>query len=81
MFANRLYYMLKVFPHIYQAYQKPLPFIFTSNGKELFFCDFREQKQSFKQIMAIPTPYELVKQLGISDYFAGLPSLQKKRIT
>ena len=28
--------------------------------------------------MAIPTPYELVKQLGISDYFAGLPSLQKK---
>lgn len=68
----------KSVPHIYQAYQKPLPFIFTSNGKELFFCDFREQKQSFKQIMAIPTPYELVKQLGISDYFAGLPSLQKK---
>ena len=68
----------KSVPHIYQAYQKPLPFIFTSNGKELFFCDFREQKQSFKQIMAIPTPYELVKQLGISDYFAGLPTLQKK---
>lgn len=68
----------KSVPHIYQAYQKPLPFIFTSNGKELFFCDFREQKQSFKQIMAIPTPYEMVKQLGISDYFAGLPSLQKK---
>lgn len=68
----------KSVPHIYQAYQKPLPFIFTSNGKELFFCDFREQKQSFKQIMAIPTPYELVKQLGISDYFARLPSLQKK---
>ena len=37
----------KSVPHIYQAYQKPLPFIFTSNGKELFFCDFREQKQSF----------------------------------
>lgn len=28
--------------------------------------------------MAIPTPYELVKQLGIGDYFAGLPTLQKK---
>ena len=65
-------------PPIYQTYQKPLPFIFTSNGKELFFCDFRKQEQSFKQIMAIPTPYELVKQLGISDYFAGLPTLQKK---
>ena len=65
-------------PPIYQTYQKPLPFIFTSNGKELFFCDFRKQEQSFKQIMAIPPPYELVKQLGISDYFAGLPTLQKK---
>ena len=68
----------KSIPHIYQAYQRPLPFIFTSNGKELYFCDFRKQEQKFKQIMAIPTPYELVKQLGISDYFAGLPTLQKK---
>ena len=68
----------KSVPHIYQAYQKPLPFIFTSNGKELYFCDFREQEQGFRQIMAIPTPYELVKQLGINDYFAGLPTLQKK---
>ena len=65
-------------PHIYQTYQNPLPFIFTSNGKDLYFCDFRKQEQSFKQIMAIPTPYDLVKQLGISDYFAGLPTLQKK---
>ena len=68
----------KSVPHIYQTYQNPLPFIFTSNGKNLYFCDFRKQEQSFKQIMAIPTPYDLVKQLGISDYFAGLPTLQKK---
>ena len=68
----------KSVPLIYQTYQKPLPFIFTSNGKELYFCDFRKQEQNFKQIMAIPTPYELVRQLGISDYFAGLPTLQKK---
>lgn len=68
----------KSVPLIYQTYQKPLPFIFTSNGKELYFCDFRKQEQDFKQIMAIPTPYELVRQLGISDYFAGLPTLQKK---
>ena len=69
---------VKSVPHIYQTYQNPLPFIFTSNGKNLYFCDFRKQEQSFKQIMAIPTPYDLVKQLGISDYFAGLPTLQKK---
>ena len=65
-------------PNIYQTYQKPLPFIFTSNGKELYFCDFREQDHYFKQIMTIPTPHELVKKLGINDYFAGLPTLHKK---
>lgn len=65
-------------PNIYHTYQKPLPFIFTSNGKELYFCDFREQDYYFKQIMTIPTPHELVKKLGINDYFAGLPALRKK---
>jgi type I restriction enzyme R subunit len=65
-------------PNIYQTYQKPLPFIFTSNGKELYFCDFREQDHYFKQIMTIPPPHELVKKLGINDYFAGLPTLKKK---
>ena len=65
-------------PNIYQAYQKPLPFIFTSNGKELYFCDFREQDSYFKQIVTIPTPHELVKKLGIEDTFAGLPTLEKK---
>ncbi|MTT07382.1 DEAD/DEAH box helicase, partial [Proteus mirabilis] len=65
-------------PNIYQTYQKPLPFIFTSNGKELYFCDFREPDSYFKSIMAIPTPHELVKKLGIEDTFAGLPTLKKK---
>lgn len=65
-------------PNIYQTYQKPLPFIFTSNGKDLYFCDFREQDSYFKQIMSIPTPHELVEKLGIEDIFAGLPTLKKK---
>ncbi len=68
----------KSVPNIYQTYQKPLPFIFTSNGKELYFCDFREKDACFIQIMTIPTPHELVKKLGINDYFAGLPTLRKK---
>lgn len=65
-------------PNIYQAYQKPLPFIFTSNGRELYFCDFRAKDSCFKQIMTIPTPHELVKKLGMEDPFAGLPTLKKK---
>ena len=68
----------KSVPNIYQTYQNPLPFIFTSNGKELYFCDFREKDSNFKQILSIPTPRELVKELGIEDPFAGLPTLKKK---
>lgn len=68
----------KSVPNIYQTYKNPLPFIFTSNGKELYFCDFREKDSNFKQIMSIPTPRELVKELGIEDTFAGLPTLKKK---
>ena len=45
----------KSVPKIYQAYQRPLPFIFTSNGRDLFFCDFREPDACFNQITSIPT--------------------------
>ncbi len=65
-------------PNIYQAYQKPLPFIFTSNGHDLYFCDSRKSDACFESIITIPTPYELVKRLGIQDDFAGLPALHKK---
>lgn len=68
----------KSVPNIYQTYQKPLPFIFTSNGKELYYCDFREQDPYFRQIVSIPTPYEMARRLGINDLFAGLPALSKK---
>ncbi|WP_302979484.1 type I restriction endonuclease subunit R [Paraprevotella clara] len=68
----------KSVPSRYQAYQRPLPFLFTSNGRELYFCDFRNPDACFKPITDIPTPYDLVKQLGISDYFAGLPVLCKE---
>lgn len=68
----------KSVPNTYQVYQRPLPFLFTSNGRELYFCDFRKQEHCFEQILAIPSPYELVKKLGIEDPFAGLPLLHKK---
>lgn len=68
----------KSVPNTYQVYQNPLPFLFTSNGRELYFCDFRKQDYDFKQIITIPSPYELVKKLGVEDLFAGLPVLHKK---
>lgn len=68
----------KKVPKYYQVYQKPLPFLFTSNGKELYFCDYRKQEPCFKQIGSIPRPHELVRELGIDDIFAGLPVLNRK---
>lgn len=68
----------KSVPNTYQAFQKPLPCVFTSNGKELYFCDFREQTPDFKPIPSIPSPYDLVKLLGIEDPFSGLPTLRNK---
>lgn len=74
-------------PKTYQVYQRPLPFIFTSNGKELYRCDLSQQKKvlqdalqdvSFHRIERIPKPCELVKDLGITDPFAGLPVLTNK---
>lgn len=68
----------KSVPNTYQVFQKPLPCVFTSNGKDLYFCDFREQTPDFKPIPSIPSPYDLVKLLGIEDPFSGLPTLRNK---
>lgn len=69
----------KSVPDCYQAWQKPLPFLFKSNGKEIEFFDYRHRETSeWETISRILTPKEIVKMLGIDDPFAGLPTLNKK---
>lgn len=65
-------------PNYYTAYQKPIPFLYTSNGKQLFFRDFRKKDSSFEEIFSMHKPKKLVKLLGIDDPFAGLPMLNEK---
>ncbi len=69
----------KSVPDCYQAWQRPLPFLYKSNGKEIEFFDYRyRETATWETINRIHTPKELAKMLGIDDPFAGLPTLNKK---
>jgi len=65
-------------PDCYQAWAKPLPFLYTSNGKYVYFRDFRKPDSEYEEINRIHTPKEIVKMLGITDPWAGLPTLRKR---
>lgn len=65
-------------PECYQAYERPLPFIYVSNGVNTYFRDCRIKDSDLEEINRIHTPKEVVKMLGIEDPYAGLPTLQKK---
>ena len=69
----------KSVPDCYQAWQKPLPFLYKSNGKEIEFFDYRHRDTTtWETINRIHTPKEITKMLEIEDPFAGLPTLNKK---
>ena len=70
----------KNIPQYYQAYQRPLPLLYKSNGKIVLFKDYRNNDSDFEEINRIHTPWEIVKVLGIDDPFAGLPTLRSKRL-
>jgi type I restriction enzyme R subunit len=65
-------------PNRYQVWQKPLPLLYTSNGKNTYFKDNREENAPYKELGSVHTPKEITRMLGIGDYWAGLPTLQKK---
>lgn len=65
-------------PMCYQAWQRPLPFGYQSNGNETYFRDFRNNDGVLERINRIHTPKELTKLFGIKDPYAGLPTLKKK---
>ncbi len=65
-------------PVCYQAWQRPLPFGYQSNGEETYFRDFRDKDGRLELLNRIHTPKELCKMLGIEDPYAGLPTLKKK---
>ena len=65
-------------PSYYAAYQKPIPFLYTSNGKQHCFHDFRKKDSGYEYLSVMHKPKKLVEMLGIEDPFAGLPTLNPK---
>lgn len=65
-------------PNYYKAYSRPLPIIYQSNGEKTFFRDFRNKDGNLIELNRIYTPKEIVKMLGIKDFYAGLPTLKTK---
>ena len=61
----------------YPFWEKPLPMIYLSNGKEILFKNLRGTDTEYI-LSQFHTPKEMVKILGIEDEFAGLPTLQKR---
>ncbi len=62
----------------YPTHQKPLPFLYKSNGRVLYFRDVRDTDSQYVQISDMHKPHELAKKLNIEDPFAGLPALDRK---
>lgn len=62
----------------YQCCQKPLPFVYVSNGKEILFRDIRDEKSTYQSLSQMHTPKEVAKMAGIENEFAGLPYLSPK---
>ena len=65
-------------PSYYTAYQKPLPFIYTSNGQHHYYRDYRQKDSTYEEISVMHKPKKLAELLGIEDPFAGLPTLNPK---
>jgi len=62
----------------YQSWQKPLPLVYLSNGKELLFRIISDKQSEYQPLQRMHTPREMVKITGIQDEFAGLPYLSPK---
>jgi len=60
-----------------QAWEKPLPLAYVSNGKEFYFRDVRDPESNYQPLKSIHTPMQIKKLLGIQDFYAGLPALKK----
>ena len=70
-------YTLQLLP-MYQYWDEPLPLIYLSNGKELLFRNLKEPDGKYQKLDAMHSPKKMAELAGITSYFIGLPTLEKK---
>ena len=76
--AEQAEHYAKSVPNWCQAWFNPLPLAYVSNGNELYFRDLRNPDSQYEALKKIHTPKEITRLLGINDYYAALPTLQKR---
>ena len=76
--ADQAEHYAKSVPNWCQAWFNPLPLAYVSNGNELYFRDLRNPDSQYESLKKIHTPKEITRLLGINDYYAALPTLQKR---
>lgn len=63
---------------MYQYWEKPLPLIYLSNGKELLFRNLKEPDGKYRKLDAMHSPKKMAELAGVTSYFIGLPTLDRK---
>lgn len=67
-----------IVPNWCKSWMLPLPLVWLSNGKDLYFRDTRKDDTEYQKVSKILSPREVVKLLDIPIPFAGLPLLQRR---
>ena len=63
---------------MYQYWEKPLPLIYLSNGKELLFRNLKDSNGKYQKLDAMHSPKKMAELAGVTSYFIGLPTLDPK---
>ena len=61
----------------YQYWEKPLPLIYLSNGRELLFKNAKHPEDGYKPLSRMHSPSEMAELAGVKSYFTGLPALSR----
>ena len=61
----------------YQYWEKPLPLIYLSNGRELLFKNAKRPEDGYKPLSRMHSPSEMAELAGVKSYFTGLPALSR----
>lgn len=65
-------------PPCYQKIAPVLPLVYLSNGETVLFKNQNKEDDPYSTLDRIHSPKEIVKMLGIQDYYAGLPTLRRR---
>lgn len=68
----------RIIPNWCQVWLNPLPLVWVSNGKDLYFRDTRNDDPEYQRVDKIMSPKQVVKSLDMPHKYAGLPMIHRR---